>query len=1090
LLALGVAGVGPAHAQVLYGTLVGDVTDSTKAGVPGAAVTITHKETNLSREATTDTSGTFRFINVQPGTYTVKVSMTGFKEYTKENVPVTPNTISRVDVSLAVGQLTEAITVQSERALLQTDKADLHSELSAKEVTSLPLNNYRNYQSLLNLVPGATPARFQNAITDTPARALTTNVNGTNRNTNTTRLDGTTNTFIWLPHHSIYVAPAETVETINVTTNSFDAEQGMAGGAAITVVTKSGTNDFHGVLFALNDHEALRARNFFLPKNADGSPGDKPKTRRNIDGVTLGGPIVKNKLFFFVGWEGNHESAARTRTGTVATEAMRRGDFSGLGVTLYDPATGNPDGTGRTPFPNNQIPLSRMDPAALKLQALVPLPNAPGTTNNFTRSDTQKLDRNNYDFKLNFNRNSAHQIWAKYSQMNALVTCNFFLQAAGGEGLCDGGSGKGDVKVKIASVGHTWTLSPRLVLDGVFGLTRHNQTIEGPDFGSNFGLEVLGIPGTNGPDPRQGGMPIFNITGFSGLGNQNNWSPIYRDERTYTFNSSLTYVRDKHDFKLGVDVVRMELNHWQPELGLGPRGGFRFEGGPTALRGGAAAPGQFNSYAAFLLGLPTSMNKSLQFEEMTGREWQMALYVRDRWQVSRNVTVSAGLRFERYPMMTRANRGIERYDPNTNKVLLGGLGGNPEDLGVKVNYPFVAPRLGVAWRITEGSVLRAGYGMTISPIPFSRPLRDLYPLVIAQDFVGANSFIPSGSLRTGIPPLIGPDLSTGAVDLPPTAEMRTPYPDHVNRGYIQSWNLSYERKLPLDIAATVSYVGTETTRQIVDLDINAAEPGGGRAGQPLFQKFGRTARTGLWDGWLSANYHALQVALNRPFTKGLFVKAAYTYSKAMNWADDEGRTTLIFNARSQLERNYARAGYDQPHVFQLGFVADLPFAKDGHGVLASIVKNWQINGIASAFSGRPFTPTGSGASLNAPGNTQTVDQVGPIKVLGGKGPGQPWIDPSSFKPVNEVRFANMGRNSLRGPATANLDLSLFRRFPVNKRFNLEGRVEAYNVTNTPHFSGVNDFQPLSTSITSAAFLQLNRADADERQFRLGLRLSF
>ena len=295
LLAMGVVGVGPADAQVLYGTLVGDVTDSTRAGVPGASVTITHKETNLSREATTDTTGTFRFVNVQPGTYTVKVAMTGFKEYSKENVPVTPNTISRVDVSLAVGQISEAITVQSERALLQTDKADLHSELSAKEISSLPLNNYRNYQSLLNLVPGATPARFQNAITDTPARALTTNVNGTNRMTNTTRLDGTTNTFIWLPHHSIYVAPSETVETVNVTTNSFDAEQGMAGGAAVTVITKSGTNDFRGVLFAINDNEKLRARNFFLPKQADGSPGVKPKTRRNIDGVTLGGPSLSGQ---------------------------------------------------------------------------------------------------------------------------------------------------------------------------------------------------------------------------------------------------------------------------------------------------------------------------------------------------------------------------------------------------------------------------------------------------------------------------------------------------------------------------------------------------------------------------------------------------------------------------------------------------------------------------------------------------------------------------------------------------------------------------------------------------------------------------
>jgi hypothetical protein len=201
---------------------------------------------------------------------------------------------------------------------------------------------------------------------------------------------------------------------------------------------------------------------------------------------------------------------------------------------------------------------------------------------------------------------------------------------------------------------------------------------------------------------------------------------------------------------------------------------------------------------------------------------------------------------------------------------------------------------------------------------------------------------------------------------------------------------------------------------------------------------------------------------------------------------------LTFNSPSAIPKNYARAGYDQPHVFQFGFVADLPFGKNSKSALGAIVRNWQINGIASAFSGRPFTPSGSGASLNAPAasNTQTPDQIGPITVLGGKGPGEPFIDPSSFKPVTEVRFGNMGRNSLRGPSTKNLDLSLFRRFPVRNRVNLEARVEAYNVTNTPHFSGVNDFQPLTTTIASAAFLQLNRADSDERQIRLGLRLSF
>jgi carboxypeptidase family protein/TonB-dependent receptor-like protein len=1089
LVALGTVGVRPVHAQVLYGSLVGDVTDSTRAGVPGAAVTITNKATNQSRETTSDTTGTYRFVNVQPGAYTVKVSMSGFKEYVKENVPVTPNTISRVDVSLAVGQLTEAVTVQSERTLLQTDKGDLHSELSSKEVTSLPLGNYRNYQTLINLTPGATPARFQNAVTDSPERALETNINGTNRNSNNTRLDGTTNVFIWLPHHAVYVAPAETVETVNVTTNSFDAEQGMAGGAAVTVITKSGTNEFHGSGFALHENDALRARNFFLPKKADGSLGDKPNTSRNIDGATLGGPLVKDKLFFFAAWEGTYEKGGFTFTGTVPTAAMRNGDFSGFNVTLYDPATGNQNGTGRTPFAGNVIPANRISPIAQKMQSLVPLPTRAGTANNFVKSATQTLNRNNYDVKLNLNRTSAHQIWAKASQMSATVSCDTFLGEAGGGGLCgSGGAGNGDTRVRIATLGHTWTLSPRLVLDGTFGLTRFDQTVQGPDFGSNFGLDVLGIPGTNGSDPRQSGLPQFSITGFSTIGNSEGWAPLFRNDRSYTFTNNLTYVTGKHEMRFGVDIVRMELTHWQPELGTyGPRGGFTFSGGATAL-GPSGSPNLFNAYADFLLGLPTQAGKSLQYEVMTAREWQYALYFRDRWQLSRNLTLNVGLRFERYPLMRRANRGIEYYDDTTNKVLLGGLGGNPTDLGIKVNVPFVAPRLGIAWRINDNNVLRAGYGMAVDPIPFARPLRGFYPLTVSQNFVGINGFDPATTLARGIPPVVGPDLSTGAVTLPTTADERSPYADHINRGYIQSWNLTYERKLPWDFSLATSYVGTQTTHQLADLNINAAPAGTGRNGQPLFQKFGRTAALNRWDGWLSSNYHALQIALNRPFSKGFFVKGAYTWSRAMNWTDDDGWAGVDWNDPSVLARNYAQAGYNIPHIFQLGFVADLPFGKNSTSALGTIVKNWQINGVASAYSGRPFNIRAPSAALNAPGNVQTPNLIGPITQLGGIGAGNPYYDPTSFAAPAAGTFGNVGRNLLRGPGAKNLDLSLFRRFGVTNRVNVEARIEAFNVTNTPHFN--NPSTGNSDISAGAGFLTITSAAPDERQIRLGLRIVF
>jgi len=1076
----------PSEAQVLYGSVVGDVVDASGAAVPGATVTIINEGTNLAREATTRSDGSYSFVNVLPGDYTIRVTLEGFKESVKQGVPVSANAVARVPVTLEVGALTESVTVQSERTLLQTDSGAVQGELKAEEIGDLPLGNYRNYQSLLNLVPGTTPAGFQNAITDTPARALTTNVNGTARNNNNTRLDGATNVYIWLPHHAVYVAPAETVDTVNISTSSFDAEQGMAGGAAVTVLTKSGTNEFHGSGTFLFENDSLRARNW-------ANPGEKPDTSRKIGSGTLGGPIIKDKLFFFGAWEGHYTTSPSTRTGTVPTAAMRSGDFSAFGTTLYDPATGNPDGTGRQPFPNNVIPADRISPIAQQVQGRIPMPNRDGTSSNYSDTGIVDFNRDNFDFKLNYNVSSAAQVWAKYSQMNALVYSDMWLGnpdqgGIGGYGF-GVGSGTGDTTVKIGTVGATWTLSPTFLLDATFGLTRFDQECLPPDFGTNYGTDVFGIPGTNGDgggfgDIRYSGMPYFNISSYEPFGGVDGWTPLFRNDRSYNVSVNSTYIKGSHEMRFGVDVVKMELNHWQPELG-NPRGSLVFSGGSTAL-GPTGSPNQFNSYAQFLLGLTTSVNKSLQAELSTGREWQYGIYFRDRWQVNKSLTLTLGLRWEKYPLMTRENRGIEYYDDTTNQTLLCGLGGNPEDCGIEVKHPNFLPRVGFSYRLNDDNVVRGGYGVTVSPIPFSRPLRSFYPQVPANNFVSPSDYIPFGTIDGGIPLFFGPDLSTGSVDTPITADQRTPYADHVNRGYIQSWNLTYERRLPWDMSMSAGYVGTMTTHQLGFFNINAAGPGEGQAGQLLFQRFGRSAFTGRFDGWLSSNYHSLQMALNKPFSKGFFMKAAYTWSKAMNRQNDDGWDTVNWNHPSLLFKNYGPAGYDRTHIFQLGFVAELPFGKDSEGTLAAIVKDWSVNGVFSAFSGTPITVTASGASLNAPGNTQYADTVGTPNKTGDIGSATPYYDTSAWAPVTEVRPGNTGRNSVRGPGWWNVDLSIFRRFPIGQKVNLELRAEAFNLTNTPHFNNPNG------NVNSGAFMTITGTsnNSPERQFRLGARIQF
>lgn len=1053
----------PAMGQTLYGSVVGTVLDASRAAVPGATVTVRNAGTGLELATTSGEGGTFSVANVLPGTYDVVVSLQGFREFRRTGVPVSPGAVARVDVLLEVGDLAESVTVASETALLQTDKSDIRVELKSRDVVDMPLPAYRNYQSLMNLVPGATPPVSANQ-NDTPGKSLRSVVNGTNSNNNGTKLDGQVNVNVWLTHHLAYVPPAETIDTVNIATSSFDADQGMAGGAAVTVVTKSGTNEIKGSAFGFYGADELNARPYFAPSKLDLS--------RRIMGGTVGGPIRRNRLFYFGAWEGMYERENTFSFFDVPTERMRNGDFGEIANIIYDPATGGPNGAGRQPFAGNAIPQSRLSRAALLLQGYYPAPNQPGLSRNYVQGFESNLDRNNFDTKINWNRSSAHQMWGKVSVLDALSQN---LARFGFEG-----KGRGDTRSVLVSVGQTYTLTPTTVIDGTVGYNSYSQDFKTPDYGVNYGLELLGIPGTNGPDIRQSGFPWFS-TGLSTIGEGRSWYPMERSDGSASASANVTMLRGRHEFRVGGELARLRLNHWQPEVGAGPRGGFTFGGGVTALRGGPA-PNIYNRYAAFLLGLPTQVGKSIQNEVMTGREWQFGLFVRDRWQVSQTVTINAGLRWEYYPLMTRENRGIERLDLQTLDVLLGGVGGNPTDLDIAVSKTLFAPRVGAAWRINPDTVFRAGYGLTYNPLPFSRPFRGFYPLTIASDFASADAFVPYSQLEDGIPDIAAPDVSTGRVALPSTVLMRSPDPGNTSRGHVQSWNVTLERRLPLDVAVSTAYVGTKTSRGFAYQDINAGEPGLGRAGQPFFQTFGHTASIQWFGGITRSNYHSLQVAINRPFKNGLMVKGAYTLSKAMNMTDEDGWAGLSWNSPSMLDRNYALAGFDRTHVFQAGFVYELPFAREQAGVLPAIARNWQVNGIVARYSGSPFTVTAAGTSLNAPGNTQTADLVGEIRQVGDIGPGGQYFDPSAWAPVTQARYGTTGRNSMRGPGVTSLDLSVFRSFPLG-RYRTEFRIESFNVTNTPQFGNP------SANVSGANFMRITSASG-ERNIRLGLRFTF
>src|SRR5690349_1242241 len=667
--------VRPMYAQVLYGSVSGSVTDQTGAGVPKAHVVLTNRATAAQREAEADENGHFHVPDLPPGEYDLKVTSTGFKPLTQTGVVITANTVTNADANMQVGSVNEMVTVEASTESLETEKTDLHTELSAKAVLDMPLNQYRNFQTLINLVPGATPGVFQNAIADTPERALSTNINGTNRNNNNTRVDGAADVFVWLPHHAVYVPPAETIQEVNISTNNFDPEQGMTGGAAITVITKSGTNQYHGVLFEYHEDQALRARQFF--ETAANSPR-KGKSILNELGGTVGGPVMKDKLFFFGSYDGTFERDNRGGLQTLPTAALRAGNFTGTGTTIYNPSTGNPDGTGRTAFANQAaIPI---DPIAAKIIALLPATNVtvngvtPETSNYFS-SATQRLNRNDFDGKVDWNRTSRHTIFAKYSAMKSVFHGQPSLGQAIGDCNCDGGLGEFHSFVQLVTVGHTLTLSPTLVVDGNVGFTRMSEYGKTPDCGTNIGLDVLGIPGTNNPsDIRDSGMPFFFVSGYSDLGNPEGWNPAYRNDWSFTSSHNVRWSHGKHQVSAGTDIIHHHLNHWQPELGSGPRGELDFNGGVTALSGGPGA-NQFNSWAQFLLGMQDGMGRSEQFIKATAREWQFGWFVGDRYRLTNNLTATLGLRYEYYPLMTRNGAfQFDRLDFTNLNVLLGGIG--------------------------------------------------------------------------------------------------------------------------------------------------------------------------------------------------------------------------------------------------------------------------------------------------------------------------------------------------------------------------------------------------------------------------------
>ncbi|HEX7360019.1 MAG TPA: carboxypeptidase regulatory-like domain-containing protein [Bryobacteraceae bacterium] len=1107
------------NAQAVNGTLVGTVRDSTGAVTPNAHITITETNTNVARAAQTDANGYYSFPALPPGTYDVKVEKQGFAAAQRTAVPVSVNTTVRVDLQLQPGQITETVNVASTVPLLQTDTARTGETLSAVQAQMLPLGNNRNFQDLLNIVPGATPSQNNHSRFFNAQNSLNNEVNGTSSMSNNFQIEGV-NDNERTGLLQVYIPPIAAIQEVDVTTSGYDPEQGSALGAVTNVIFKSGTNQFHGSAYEIWRGDKLDARNVF-DFGTNGQPFVKPRLVTNYFGGAIGGPIIRNKAFFFFDFLRTTDHEGQFQRFGVPTVAMRNGDFSDSALTkIFDPQSGDvadclPGGNasncgkGRTQFPGNRIPGDRIDPITAKLLALVPTPNAnltaPGTqkySDNFQETTGFVQDNKSFDAKVDENAGDKDHISVRLSYMNPVTVQDPAYGAAAGGPIGGGFQGTGTDATYSAGINWNHIFSPTFLTQTRLGLNRYRNEAQSADYGKNSST-AIGIPGVN-VSPFTSGITGLNSTGFSDpMVGYSASLPWVRAETDIEAVSNWTKIIGNHTLEFGGNLIRLRDDLLQEQT-FSPRGRWSFSPTQTALNGG---PGTSfaNNFASLLLGVPDQVGRDLPVYFPAYRAWQLFLYGGDKWQVTPKLTVNLGLRWAFFPPATPQFRGgFSNYDGATNSLVIAGVGGNPTNLGMQTRYHNFAPRVGIAYRLTSRDVIRAGFGISYQPFEDNTYAYN-FPVKQNNAFNSLSSYgpaiLPDGTPATfakGFPaPLVAAVPSNGIipVDTPLLkSQSYTVIPKNYVDPYVESWNLTYERALPAQLALDIGYVGNRGVHIPLQYNLNAvSDPayiGQGTIGRPYDRAYGIGSDITMYFAQESSNYNSLQVTLNRHFHTGVTLTTSYTYGKALGYSEENNENSSGAQYYIGFRRNYARTDFDRTQMFNQSFVWSLPFGKGRKffksGPLSAILGGWEFSGVWTLLTGTPLNFGCTCVSLNAPGNGNSPDLVAPFQKLYGVNT-QPWFSTSSFADPSILSgtptFGNVGRYILSGPGLFNFDAAAFRNIRITERVNLQFRTDWYSATNTPHFNNPGD------TLGNSDFGRVTGAGGS-RTIDLGAELSF
>jgi hypothetical protein len=1105
------------RAQAVYGSIIGTVTDPKGAAVAAANVTITDLTKNVSRTVRTNEDGNYSATSLIPGRYQVKVEQQGHKTSVQE-VEVRVDVGTRADFSLELGTLSETVTVSADaiQLSLKTDRSDVATEFNQRQVQEIPTFD-RNFTKFLLLTPGTQQMPgWQHAASENPQGSTQIMVNGQHFSGTSYQLDGTDNRDPILG--IIVINPTlESVTQAKITTQNYDAEFGQANAGVVTVQTRSGSNDFHGSLFMFRRNDLTQARDPFSQAVADPLTGKLiPDSVWSQFGGSAGWRLWKDKNFIFGDYQGTRSKEGGSVLTTVPTALARTGNLSeyaaALGLTIYDPASGNANGQGRTAFAGGVIPAGRLSPQALALLNNIPLPNGPGVINNYTASGQDVFDGDQFNIRDDHYWSERLHLFGRYSFAQYERTKpGAFGFGLGGPDLSGARFG-GNSKVRNTSIaaGFDYTLSSRLITDFRFGFFRYKVNVLPGNFGETTAADA-GVPGLN-----TGGAtdyapaflietPPFNNNddrrtfkfGY-GLAVNGCNCPLNQQEEQVQFVNNWTNLRGNHTLKLGADI------RWARNLRVpsdAPRAGqlvFNNNGTAFITPNLTAAPSTGLGLASFLLGNVGSFRRYAS-TTTDAREYQRRwfFYGQDTWRKTQRLTLNYGLRWDLiFPEYVKRPGDGSLLNLETGELFVGNTGEVNDRFNVEPTYKAVAPRVGIAYQWTDKTVVRAGYGRSfdvgVFGSIFGHTVTQNLPVIAFQSLdPPQGNFGTVFNLNQGPPtPVFTAVPSNGRLPLPLGIEGRA-RPFKMRLPTLDAWNVTLQHQLGANTSFEVGYVGNKGTHVFYGdgPGYNVNQPASALGvpeaqRRPFFSRFGWTQNITYYGNDADNRYNALQSRFETRFSD-LNILAHYTLQRASNYSDE------YIHDRSVV---YGPSGFDRTHVFVFTEVWDLPIGKgrrhfkDASKAIDLFLGGWQINSSSTWQSGLPFTPTlsscpGTNAGpcrpnrVGDPGGGGGRDRW----FTGGVGAGTPWEVPGPNQ------FGNAGRNSLRGPSFWQTDLSIFKYFRLTEATKLEFRAESFNI-----FNHVNLGLPISQvdspdvgKITSTQFPQ-----ARQRQWQFGGRLVF